>query len=303
MDAQREECLVNVSQDSSGHEAALQQDQEQKKDPRTKNCLVAFKMKPAPFYLDEQSIYPAPLCLKNDNTVSFYHPKEISFGPWHFDFCPKYFKKEENSVNLIELWKSEIAWNFDGLESMVEDLKSETIQKKLKKSYGETRKDPEVLAWLLARDGCFVLEVLGKFEDPPKAENGHKTQLQHILDRKNHHPLLNDIVKDMFKLENQLPLWVLEKIKETMEGHVVEVYWFEGALKNLSPVEVKGGDGNREYKKGIHLLQLLGEYMVDNGKSSEVEKNKNQDSEGAKQSKRPQANNAECLKKQASQVE
>ncbi|GLJ20027.1 hypothetical protein SUGI_0363180 [Cryptomeria japonica] len=67
----------------------------------------------------------------------------------------------------------------------------------------------------------------------------------------------------MFKLENQLPLWVLEEIMVSL-GWPIEGNWFEPVLKNLSPVEVKQRSRSPTYSKKIHILQLLGEYMVDN---------------------------------------
>ncbi|GLJ43013.1 hypothetical protein SUGI_0892670 [Cryptomeria japonica] len=306
MDEQTEQCVVYI-QYSLGDEPALHLDQDhteeydaafhqdQEKVHWMNKWLVEARnsLNAGPFFLEEEVIYPVPLCLKNDNTVSFYHPKEISFGPRHFGFCPKHFKQEEVDYDGLEIFKSEVASEFDGrlrggLISLVKKLESE-MQEKIKKSYGmsddETGMGSEVLAWLLARDGCFVLEVLKRFsvEDPAKAENRQKTVLQNILNRKNHHPLLNDIVKDMFKLENQLPLWVLKEIKER-QGEL-EAYWFERALKNLSPVEVRDEIGSRQYKREIHLLQLLGEYMVDNEKPLKEEEDQNQDGEEAVSSK------------------
>ncbi|XP_057859723.2 putative UPF0481 protein At3g02645 [Cryptomeria japonica] len=67
----------------------------------------------------------------------------------------------------------------------------------------------------------------------------------------------------MFKLENQLPLRILEDIRLQL-GRDGEASSFESAFKNLSPVEVRGEVGRPTYKNRIDILQMLGEYMVDN---------------------------------------
>ncbi|GLJ37924.1 hypothetical protein SUGI_0771600, partial [Cryptomeria japonica] len=99
------------------------------------------------------------------------------------------------------------------------------------------------------------------------------TFVDSILSRKRHHPLLTEIVKDMLKMENQLPFWALEKIRlnimastsddcseSAMESN--DDIWFESALKNLSPIKVAEGR-KREYNKKFHILQLLHDYIVD----------------------------------------
>ncbi|GLJ20064.1 hypothetical protein SUGI_0363940 [Cryptomeria japonica] len=238
---------------------------------------VKESLKDAPAVLEKEVIYAVPSCLKNEQTRLFYHPKQISFGPRHFELS----SRTEN-FTVSENFKSEVARSFNprlkalGITSLVENFKSEHMER-LQISYGKEVIDrfpennrPDGLSWMLARDGCFLLDVLHSFEDGRNQgeegtgmSRGQKTVLQHILDRENHHPLLNEIVKDMFKLENQLPLWVLEEIRLALE-RPSEAICFDSALKNLCPVEITGEAGSRTYKNRIHILQLLGEYMIDN---------------------------------------
>ncbi|GLJ37922.1 hypothetical protein SUGI_0771570 [Cryptomeria japonica] len=91
-----------------------------------------------------------------------------------------------------------------------------------------------------------------------------------ILSRERHHPLLTEIVKDMLKMENQLPFWVLKKIRFEILGSNDDI-WFESALKFLSPIKVAEGR-NREYHKESHILQLLHDYIVDTDREEETEK-------------------------------
>ncbi|GLJ20049.1 hypothetical protein SUGI_0363590 [Cryptomeria japonica] len=191
----------------------------------------------APAVLEKKVLYAVPSCLKNDQTEAFYHPKQISFGPRHFVL----FGRSENFSDS-ENFKSEVTRKFYGqFKSLVENLKSKHMER-LEKIYGIEvigrfpEEDRDVgLSWMLARDGCFLLEILHSFEDGRNQEGtgttqGEKTMLQHILKRDNHHPLLNEIVKDMFKLENQLPLWILDDLRGWEDN------WFESALIKLSPI-------------------------------------------------------------------
>ncbi|GLJ20042.1 hypothetical protein SUGI_0363440 [Cryptomeria japonica] len=240
---------------------------------------VIDSLEAAPAVLEKKDLYAVPSCLKNDQTEVFYHPKQISFGPRHFVLSGR-----SENFSDSENFKSEVARKFDGqFKSLVETLRSNHMER-LEKIYRIEvigrfpEEDRDVgLSWMLARDGCFLLEVLRSFQDGRNEEgternqgqegtgtnHGEKTMLQHILKRDNHHPLLNEIVKDMFKLENQLPFWVLKEIRLAL-GRDGEANWFESALKNLSPVEVRGEVGRPTYKNRIHILQMLGEYMIDN---------------------------------------
>ncbi|GLJ11968.1 hypothetical protein SUGI_0181220 [Cryptomeria japonica] len=125
----------------------------------------------------------------------------------------------------------------------------------------------EVCAWIIARDACFVLQVLESFREGEDA-NADKSvwaSIDRILSRKRHHPLLTEIVKDMLKMGNQLPFWVLEAIRPNI------VEWYQSALKNLSPIEVADVDNyrlfkmctSRVYNEESHILQLLHDYIVD----------------------------------------
>ncbi|XP_057829755.2 putative UPF0481 protein At3g02645 [Cryptomeria japonica] len=240
---------------------------------------VIDSLEAVPAVLEKKVLYAVPSCLKNDQTEVFYHPKQISFGPRHFVLSGR-----SENFSDSENFKSEVARKFPGqFKSLVENLKSNHMER-LEKIYGIEvigrfpEEDRDVgLSWLLARDGCFLLEVLQSFEDGRNEEgternqgqegtgtnHGEKTMLQHILKRDNHHPLLNEIVKDMFKLENQLPLRILDDIRLHLRRDG-EANWFESALKNLSPIEVRPEVGRPTYKNKIHILQMLGQYMIDN---------------------------------------
>ncbi|XP_057839303.1 putative UPF0481 protein At3g02645 isoform X3 [Cryptomeria japonica] len=207
-------------------------------------------------------IHTVPKCLVCNKTRLFYHPQVISFGPYHF-------RKEDVPNDDMELLKSEVArkmhlkiiWK-GGLKSVMEKFREKIVQDRIKQSYAnEFKLSSEVCAWMMVRDACFLLEVLhrfGKGEDPGETV---PVFMDSILSRERHHPLLTEIVKDMLKMENQLPFWVLKKIRFEILGSNDDI-WFESALKFLSPIKVAEGR-NREYHKESHILQLLHDYIVD----------------------------------------
>ncbi|GLJ20063.1 hypothetical protein SUGI_0363930 [Cryptomeria japonica] len=128
----------------------------------------------APAVLEKKVLYAVPSCLKNDQT------EKISVTEKNF--------------------KSEVTRKFHGQFKSLVDNRQSNHMERLEKIYGIEvigrfpEEDRDVgLSWMLARDGCFLLEVLHSFEDGRNQEGtgtnqGEKTMLQHILKRDNHHP-------------------------------------------------------------------------------------------------------------------
>ncbi|XP_059063736.1 putative UPF0481 protein At3g02645 [Cryptomeria japonica] len=214
-------------------------------------------------------IQTVPKSLLSKKTKVFYLPEVISFGPYHF-------RKNYVRGDDTEPLKSDVARKMHlgiirdggltkarGLELVVEDFESEEIQKIIKKSYAEEIELCSVVfAWMIVRDACFLLEVLHRFGKDEDQEEIVPVFIDTVLSRKRHHPLLTEIVKDMLKMENQLPLWALEKIRLCIKGSNAEV-WFESALKHLSPIRVAEGRKREYHMKESHILQLLHDYIVD----------------------------------------
>ncbi|XP_057837336.1 putative UPF0481 protein At3g02645 [Cryptomeria japonica] len=153
---------------------------------------------------------------------------------------------------------NEYSWVFEV------EFKSKRIQEMIKKSYAEDIElsSEAACAWMIVRDACFLLEVLHRFGIDEDQEERVPFFIDSVLSRKRHHPLLTEIVKDMLKMENQLPFWALEKIRPCIDRSNDDV-WFESALKNLSPIKVAHEGRKRRYNRGSHILQLLHDYIVD----------------------------------------
>lgn len=217
-------------------------------------------------------IYTVPKSLISEKTKVFYLPQVISLGPYHFEI-------KDPRRNDMERLKSEVARKMHrkisiegGLKSVMEKFKVKEMQDKIKERYANNFElSSEACAWMIVRDACFVLEVLHRFGKDEDQEQSVKGSIDCTLSRKRHHPLLTEIVKDMLKMENQLPFWVLKEIRhhivqtngnDCSEPASKDYVWVESALKNLSPIEVtKGRD--RIYKGDSHILQLLHDYIID----------------------------------------
>eukprot|EP01018_Ginkgo_biloba_P000852 Gb_37280 [translate_table: standard] len=239
------------------------------------------------------NIFRVPKTLLNENEAA-YIPGVITLGPYHF--------KETKQLDEMEMLKSQVARKMHqrlvvrekhGFKSVVnekilqqtehgfESVVDETIQqtehgfksivkmieqkeKQIRHCYDEEiTPDSKVLAWMMARDVCLVLEVLRKYSDEKEDDITEWPRIDRILNRKRHHPLLNEIVKDMFKMENQLPLWLLLDLFNFQNLNYED--YFKKALENLTPL--------REYKPSTlsevcdlsqdsHLLKLLHGYVV-----------------------------------------
>eukprot|EP01018_Ginkgo_biloba_P000853 Gb_15961 [translate_table: standard] len=243
------------------------------------------------------NIFRVPKTLLNENKKA-YIPQVISLGPYHFKETKRLDEMEmlksqvarKMHQRLIDRRKHdfksvvhEIIQQKDHLPTGFESVVDETIQQTehgfksivnmierreedIRHCYDEEiTPDRKVLSWMMARDVCLVLEVLKKYSDTQEGDTEWREwpRIDRILNRKRYHPLLNEIVKDMFKMENQLPLWLLLDLFRFRNLKYED--YFKKALENLTPlIKYKPSTLSEvcDLSQDSHLLKLLHGYIV-----------------------------------------
>eukprot|EP01018_Ginkgo_biloba_P007520 Gb_28782 [translate_table: standard] len=210
--------------------------------------------------LESVCIYTVPNTLLNRYSES-YIPRVVSLGPYHFG-------KQE--LAHIERLKSEAACQIQrtlqpnySFVSIVEMIQSN--EQKIRNCYDrKIAWDEEVFGWMMARDASFVFQSLCNFHKTMRGE-----QLIEPLDIERQDPVLKDVVKDIVKLENQIPLFVVRRLFKMLnrppDSHQFtfdEMMLF--ACAYLCPILYKDNTIprlSRPAKKG-HVLECLRCYIV-----------------------------------------
>eukprot|EP01018_Ginkgo_biloba_P000848 Gb_37283 [translate_table: standard] len=207
-----------------------------------------------------QCIFRVPKTLLNEKKEA-YIPQAIGLGPYHWP-------ESAGHRDEIELLKTEAAskiyhrmgdTNFRSMFGTILDKDQETR----KKYDQEICWDANSFASFIITDACFLVEVLTKFSNKQVREDEDKDwpRIDRVLTRKRNHPLLNEIVKDMLKMESQLPLWLLQNVHEkTVEqggdvfSNVIRMMW-RSYVKSL---HIKEAKENRENFRSVENLKSLG---------------------------------------------
>ncbi|XP_077218790.1 UPF0481 protein At3g47200-like [Tasmannia lanceolata] len=158
----------------------------------------------------KQSIYRVPSCLTELNPKA-YQPQVVSFGPYHH---------ENEQLTQMEVHKQRALLHFlkrtnKSIEDYVKAL--EEVGEELMDSYEhleEAWKDRNRFLKMMLLDGCFMLEVLYTAngisntyasKDPIFSSHGKVHKMPYIK-------------RDMLRVENQLPLLVLDKLVAVEKG-------------------------------------------------------------------------------------
>ncbi|GLJ28930.1 hypothetical protein SUGI_0570600 [Cryptomeria japonica] len=179
--------------------------------------------------------YEAPPCIFSiskallEECKDAYVPQIVSIGPCHFGkehlTGMERFKSDAVRREVLRIQFATDNSDFK-FEQVIERIKSRGEE--IKRCYDKgTQFNGEVLHWMVARDACFILEFFrnhlsgvqeddydgddddmsfkNDFEFPPK--------LHPIFGKKSENPgVKSEIKKDLIKLDNQIPLFVLEDI-------------------------------------------------------------------------------------------
>ncbi|GLJ35849.1 hypothetical protein SUGI_0719610 [Cryptomeria japonica] len=193
-----------------------------------------------------------------------YIPQCVSIGPYHY-LRPQLFEIERYKIAVARRFEKTLT-GYCNFESVVEEVKKYNWQ--IRNCYHKFLEyKEEALAWLMALDGSFVLECLQfylKQADRTSSEVSSQVKpLGRVVDISRRSETHNAIMRDLMMLENQLPLFLLQKLLEMQLGsqdkaeerlcNLVTL-----ACKDWSPFMLKMRDSSRLLiKERGHILEEL----------------------------------------------
>ncbi|GLJ34780.1 hypothetical protein SUGI_0700000 [Cryptomeria japonica] len=166
-------------------------------------------------------IYRMPKCIM-DWKVEAYAPSVISFGPYHHRKIPRLFLMDQYKLEAVHRVLARLDINVTELVGEIQKLESE-----IRECYGEPLEwDGETLSWMLTMDACFILEFFKSLAKPRCDSDINCFSLVFQNDDTCNSMLL-DILDDILKMENQIPLYILITLLqleyETREKTITEL--------------------------------------------------------------------------------
>ncbi|KAL8497200.1 hypothetical protein ACS0TY_020763 [Phlomoides rotata] len=209
------------------------------------------------------SIFVVPRTLLLTSLES-YVPQVVALGPYHH--C-------RSELQEMERYKLSAAKRF---QRHLQGPKFHNLVDHLNKYEPQFRAcyqkylnfNDETLTWMMAVDSCFLLEFLQVFtvkEDRRSIRNDKTGQTSGCRDA---------IVRDIVKLENQVPLFAVRKIQEFLSGsqdeadeqiYATMIVFFEEVLPLKMIQELSG---IHQITKSAHLLEFLYNLIVPNFQGS-----------------------------------
>ncbi|XP_077252596.1 UPF0481 protein At3g47200-like [Tasmannia lanceolata] len=205
--------------------------------------------------------YRVPPFVRNLNPKA-YDPSFVSFGPYHYgepQLMPLEEHKVRSVIQLLRISDKPTTDYVNALEEVVEELMDSYDQLDNKWREGDRFLE------LMFRDGCFLLEFLHKSDD---SDYGQYADNDPIFSPHGILKVRNAIFEEALKIENQVPLLVLNKLVAFERGMTRDQsteYINDLVVKFIGSVltfvfEVERTDlGSNTC---LHVLDLARKYMV-----------------------------------------
>ncbi|XP_057851608.2 UPF0481 protein At3g47200 [Cryptomeria japonica] len=158
------------------------------------------------------SILSVPKTLLNENEAA-YIPEIVSIGPYHFG-KPELTPMEKYKAQAVCRLSTRIQEKFPEKDFFCVVEKLKIMERQIRDCYDkEIECSGEVLCWIMARDASFLLEFFRNYITPFQPTDQIFCQNFHPVFRpENDNSTVLAIIKDVMKLENQIPLFVLEQV-------------------------------------------------------------------------------------------
>ncbi|GLJ35860.1 hypothetical protein SUGI_0719760 [Cryptomeria japonica] len=197
-------------------------------------------------------------------TPEAYIPQCVSIGPYHHSRSQLY-EMESYKVSAVRRFEKTLTGGCK-FESVVEEVKKYDWQiRNCYHKYLDYNK--ETLAWLMALDASFVLDCLQfqveRADQPSSQVSSHGKLLGRVLDPTGRSAIHNAIIRDLMMLENQLPLFLLQKLLEMELGSQDKAEerlckLVTRACREWSPFMLKMRDSSRlRIKERGHILEVF----------------------------------------------
>ncbi|XP_022150000.1 putative UPF0481 protein At3g02645 [Momordica charantia] len=189
---------------------------------------------------------PASVC---DGDPEAFLPRRVAVGPYHH-FRPELFKMDLFKLGKVKNQK----WG-PQLHHLLDQIKP--LDLKIRASFDQPLEmDAETLSWVMLIDGLFLLELLQIRYNPRPLELPLEIFYGKLASE-------FEIVSDMLKLENQIPLFVLQEICHKQPIDYLAPLFFQ-FYASVSPFQLPEFDPETEryefspiYNLSHHLLHFL----------------------------------------------
>ncbi|GLJ35914.1 hypothetical protein SUGI_0720570 [Cryptomeria japonica] len=212
-----------------------------------------------------------------------YTPQCVSIGPYHH-WKSELYEMEGYKLGAARAFQKRIDGN--RFESVVEEVRK--YERRMRSCYHKYLDySGETLAWIMALDASFVLECTQFLASHDSSEGNGVSKL---LDPSGRSATHNAIVRDMMMLENQLPLFLLEKMLEMELGSqdMAEERLCDlvrGACIDMSPFLFNFPDSSRlRITESSHLLEALYFSLVQSALKDDL------NAKGSEEEQRPSPN-------------
>ncbi|XP_022925441.1 putative UPF0481 protein At3g02645 [Cucurbita moschata] len=212
------------------------------------------------------SIFKLPHSITNGMPQAYF-PRHIALGPYHH-FTNKLYQMElhklDNAINAIESFK------LPQLHQIAADLEQFDI--KIRSCYDKFLDfGSETLAWIMLLDGLFLVQILAISNDETNERRRSYPELYFpypfpsFIEQKLYCSLIeanlmtqNELVNDVLKLENQIPIFVLKKILPQNFGNNLHILFFK-FCEVISPKKLPPHDliEFKRYKDSTDVYQIL----------------------------------------------
>ncbi|KAH9291012.1 hypothetical protein KI387_044141 [Taxus chinensis] len=218
-----------------------------------------------------------------------YLPQVVSLGHSHHLKLELYESERYKSTLTIQVEKRAKLGPFEGLVKEILHMAGEIRNSFIDHiEYGD-----EELGWMMARDAVIILEFIGNgcygnLESPILQQaNPYCWNMEAVFNPERKSPLFFPLQADIFKLENQIPIFILEKAlawQTGSESHALErlKMTISSACTKFSPfIHVRDSFHSTtlvQYNNsldGRHILEYLYNFVVDDHISIPVENNHN----------------------------
>ncbi|KAJ9174864.1 hypothetical protein P3X46_013464 [Hevea brasiliensis] len=165
----------------------------------------------------KRSIYRVPVCI-SDLSKAAYRPEVVSLGPYYHGeeyLEPMEEHKHRALLHFLKRSNKSIDTIVETFKTMVQDLKDSYDQ------LDHEKWQDDKFIQLMILDGCFLLEI---FHFPSRRFD-HYASNDPVFSEHGMLNLMTHIARDMLKLENQLPMYVLYKLAdaETVQVEAISI--------------------------------------------------------------------------------
>ncbi|KAH9288275.1 hypothetical protein KI387_032392, partial [Taxus chinensis] len=162
-------------------------------------------------------IFTIPEPLRTERPEA-YLPQVVSLGPYHHLKLELYESERYKSRLTIQVEKRAEQGPFEALVKEIISMAGD-----IRNSYNDHIDcGDEVLGWMMARDAAFILQFIGCYDylESPILQQTNPCcwNMEAVFNPERKSPLFFPLQADIFKLENQVPIFILKKVLAWQTG-------------------------------------------------------------------------------------